>query len=129
MMKNLLLDYIPFEISRDQINESISDNDGRLIVKGVLQRAEAKNQNGRIYPKDTLVREAKKYAKLLTSSTVPNLFRGILFKNSIFLSVSKFFVISVFMNPGLIAFILIFLEPNSLDKDFVKPIIPALEAA
>ena len=39
-------------------------NDGKLIVKGVLQRAESKNQNGRIYPKDTLVREAKKYASI-----------------------------------------------------------------
>jgi hypothetical protein len=61
--KNLLVDYIPFEITREQINESISQNDGRLVVKGVLQRAESKNQNGRVYPKDTLVREAKKYAK------------------------------------------------------------------
>ena len=64
MSKSLLVDYIPFEISRETINESIKNNDGRLVVKGVLQRAEAKNQNGRIYPRDTLVREAKKYAKI-----------------------------------------------------------------
>ena len=64
MSKNLLVDYIPFEITREQINESISNNDGRLIVKGVLQRAEAKNQNGRVYPRETLVREAKKYAEV-----------------------------------------------------------------
>ena len=63
-MKELLVDYIPFDISRDMINESIKNNDGRLIVKGVLQRAEAKNQNGRIYPRETLMREAKKYAKV-----------------------------------------------------------------
>ena len=61
MNKQLIVDYIPFEVTREQINESISKNNGRLIVKGVLQRAEAKNQNGRVYPKDTLVREAKKY--------------------------------------------------------------------
>ena len=64
MSKNLLVDYIPFEVTREQINESITDNNGRLIVKGVLQRAEAKNQNGRVYPKETLVREAGKYAKV-----------------------------------------------------------------
>tara|TARA_R110000824_G_scaffold227231_1_gene415063 strand:+ start:1642 stop:2271 length:630 start_codon:yes stop_codon:yes gene_type:complete len=63
MSKQLIVDYIPFEITRDQINESIKQNDGRLVVKGVLQRAEAKNQNGRVYPRDTLVREASKYAK------------------------------------------------------------------
>ena len=64
MSKELLVDYIPFEVSRETINESMKDNNGRLVVKGVLQRAEAKNQNGRVYPKDTLVREAKKYAEV-----------------------------------------------------------------
>jgi hypothetical protein len=64
MSKNLLVDYIPFEVTRETINESIKTNDGRLIVKGVLQRAEAKNQNGRVYPRETLVREAKKYAQV-----------------------------------------------------------------
>ena len=64
MSKNLLVDYIPFEVTREQINESISKNNGRLVVKGVLQRANAKNQNGRIYPKDTLMREASKYSKI-----------------------------------------------------------------
>jgi len=64
MSKSLIVDYIPFEVTREQINESISDNDGRLVVKGVLQRAESKNQNGRIYPKETLMREASKYAKV-----------------------------------------------------------------
>ena len=64
MSKQILVDYIPFEVSREMINESITENNGRLIVSGVLQRADAKNQNGRVYPKDTLVREAKKYAKV-----------------------------------------------------------------
>ena len=63
MSKQLLVDYIPFEIERDKINESLKNNDGRLVVKGVLQRADAKNQNGRVYPSETLMREAKKYAK------------------------------------------------------------------
>tara|TARA_Y100000592_G_scaffold12009_1_gene16883 strand:- start:883 stop:1497 length:615 start_codon:yes stop_codon:yes gene_type:complete len=62
-MKELLVDYIPFEVSPEQINESIKNN-GKLVVKGVLQRAEAKNQNGRIYPKEILVREAKKYQEV-----------------------------------------------------------------
>ena len=61
--KNLLVDYIPFEVTKETINESMKNNNGRLVVKGVLQRAEAKNQNGRIYPRETLVREAKKYAE------------------------------------------------------------------
>ena len=60
-MKQLLVDYLPFEITANAVNESIAKNNGKLIVTGILQRAEAKNQNGRIYPKETLVREAKKY--------------------------------------------------------------------
>tara|TARA_A100000172_G_scaffold65969_1_gene45499 strand:- start:71 stop:646 length:576 start_codon:yes stop_codon:yes gene_type:complete len=34
---------------------------GVFEVEGVMQRAGAKNQNGRVYEKDILVREAKKY--------------------------------------------------------------------
>jgi len=60
-MKKVIVDYIPFEISPTQINESMKENNGKLVVKGVLQRAEAKNQNGRVYPREILVRESKKY--------------------------------------------------------------------
>ena len=62
-MKQLLVDYLPFEIKPDQIVESMKENQGRLVVRGVLQRAESKNQNGRVYPREVLMREAKKYAK------------------------------------------------------------------
>lgn len=61
MDKQLLIDYTVFEVTPQQINESLSKNNGRLIVTGVLQRAEAKNHNGRVYPMETLMREAKKY--------------------------------------------------------------------
>ena len=59
--KKLLVDYITFDISPEMINESMERNNGRLLVKGVLQRADAKNQNGRVYPRNILMREAKKY--------------------------------------------------------------------
>tara|TARA_A100001391_G_scaffold93006_1_gene61538 strand:- start:688 stop:1290 length:603 start_codon:yes stop_codon:yes gene_type:complete len=61
MDKKLIVDYLPFEVDRNRIDESIKENNGRLVVKGVLQRAESKNQNGRVYPKPVLEREAKKY--------------------------------------------------------------------
>ena len=60
-MKKLLVDYLPFDVKPEYINESIKENNGKLVVRGVLQRAEAKNQNGRVYPKETLMREAKKF--------------------------------------------------------------------
>ena len=62
MSKQLLVDYTVFEVSPQQINESMAQNNGRLIVNGVLQRANAKNHNGRIYPRHTLMREAEKYS-------------------------------------------------------------------
>jgi|TARA_R110002096_G_scaffold406756_1_gene605088 hypothetical protein len=61
MNRQLLVDVRPFDISTTKINESIKDNGGKLIVKGVLQRAEAKNQNGRVYPREVLLKEVGKY--------------------------------------------------------------------
>ena len=63
-MRQVIVDYIPFEVTPQQINESMKNNNGRLVVQGVLQRAEAKNQNGRVYPKETLMREAEKYSSV-----------------------------------------------------------------
>jgi len=61
MSKQLLVDYSVFEVSAQSINESLANNNGKLIVTGVLQRADARNQNGRVYPMEILMREAKKY--------------------------------------------------------------------
>ena len=63
--KQLLVSTIPFEFTRQSINESIKENDGRLIVKGVLQKAEEQNQNGRVYSRKLLEREASKYDDLI----------------------------------------------------------------
>jgi len=60
--KKLLIDCIDFNFSKDLLFEEAIKNDGkRLVVKGILQRANVKNQNGRVYKKDILVREGKKY--------------------------------------------------------------------
>ena len=64
MPKNLLIDYTPFDISPRMIMESERQNNGKVVVTGCLQRADAKNQNGRIYPKDILMREVKNYKKV-----------------------------------------------------------------
>ena len=62
MSRQLLVDVIPFEVTREQINEAMTKG-GPLVVHGVLQRAEAKNQNGRVYPRQILMREAEKYTE------------------------------------------------------------------
>ena len=56
----LLTEHIPFTVDRKIIEESISRNTP-LVVTGVIQRAEAKNQNGRIYPREVLEREIENY--------------------------------------------------------------------
>ena len=56
----LLTEYRPFHVDR-QLAESTLKENKPLTVKGVIQRAEAKNQNGRIYPREILEREIKKY--------------------------------------------------------------------
>jgi len=60
-MQQLLVEYNQFKVSPQMITESLESNGGKLIVSGVLQRANARNQNGRIYSKKILEREISKY--------------------------------------------------------------------
>ena len=63
MNKALLVEYMPFK-PIGAMNEQSGAKfgvPGGLVVQGVLQRAGAKNQNGRVYPKNILDHEAKKY--------------------------------------------------------------------
>jgi hypothetical protein len=60
-MKNLLLEYRPFIIENNLIEERTESGDRKLLVSGVLQRVNAKNQNGRVYPRKILEREVDKY--------------------------------------------------------------------
>tara|TARA_R110000737_G_scaffold332458_1_gene349400 strand:- start:150 stop:776 length:627 start_codon:yes stop_codon:yes gene_type:complete len=64
MSKQLLIDYTAFDITPQMIIESEQKNNGRVIVTGVLQRAGSKNQNGRVYPKDVLMREVSSYKEV-----------------------------------------------------------------
>ena len=56
----LLTEYRHFKVKKQLAEQAIKENKP-LIVQGVLQRAEAKNQNGRVYPKEILSREIQNY--------------------------------------------------------------------
>ena len=56
-MANVLVNVTPFK----PILRESKERPGVFEVEGVMQRAGAKNQNGRIYEKDLLMREVKKY--------------------------------------------------------------------
>ena len=56
----LLTEYRPFKVNKKLVEQSIKENKP-LVVSGIIQRAEAKNQNGRVYPKEVLMREIQNY--------------------------------------------------------------------
>jgi hypothetical protein len=58
MSKSLLIEYALFT-PKSVLSEGRGDRN--LMVEGVIQRADSKNQNGRIYPKNILEREVEKY--------------------------------------------------------------------
>jgi hypothetical protein len=57
----LLTEYRPFKVDKQLAEAAIRENK-TLIVTGVLQRADAKNQNGRVYPEKILRREVENYS-------------------------------------------------------------------
>ena len=63
----LLQEYRPFKVNKLLVEQSIKENKS-LIVSGVLQRADAKNQNGRVYPREILERERLSLSGLMLTS-------------------------------------------------------------
>jgi hypothetical protein len=65
MSKQLIVEYMPFKPvgSLNESNGAAYGIPGGFVVEGVLQRAGAKNQNGRIYPKNILHRECQRYQR------------------------------------------------------------------
>jgi hypothetical protein len=63
MTKQLIVEYMPFKPVGTLTEQSGAAYGipGGFVVQGVLQRAGAKNQNGRIYPKNILHRECQRY--------------------------------------------------------------------
>jgi hypothetical protein len=62
-MAELLTEYFQLKLNPQQINEAAGSKPGEgMFLNGVvIQRANAKNRNGRIYPEEILKREIDKY--------------------------------------------------------------------
>ena len=58
--KMLLENSIIFEYNDQKITQ---EDNGCMIVEGIVQRADAENHNGRSYPYQTLVKEVENYKK------------------------------------------------------------------
>lgn len=63
MQKQLLREWIGLEYSPQMIKESRDKNGGKLILQGIIQKADTQNQNKRIYPMGVLQREIENYKK------------------------------------------------------------------
>ncbi len=61
----ILTEWSPWEYNPDELNEQTEKNNGKLLMKGVLQKANTLNQNGRVYPIEVLEREVRNYQKFI----------------------------------------------------------------
>ena len=59
-MQQLLVEHFTLKVDPKLITES-KRLGNKLVLEGVIQRANAKNQNGRVYPKNILLREIQNY--------------------------------------------------------------------
>jgi hypothetical protein len=64
-MKQVLIETIPFSVSRTQLHEGLKAPSGNPLVEGILATAEVKNGNGRYYPKELWEREIDKYQQMV----------------------------------------------------------------
>ena len=63
--RKLLTEWMAFDYSADTIKESRDLNGGKIIMKGILQKSDTLNQNGRVYPREILNREVRNYQKFI----------------------------------------------------------------
>ena len=64
--KMVISEWYALDLTPEQLTEAVSDPTKPLILKDkLLQKANTKNANGRIYPNEVLFREVKKYSQLV----------------------------------------------------------------
>ncbi len=63
--RKLLTEWLAFDYNSETIKESKDLNNGKIIMKGILQKSDTLNQNGRVYPREILTREVRNYQKFI----------------------------------------------------------------
>ena len=64
----LLTETMTFEYDSTLLKEQAALSDGKFLMKGVLQKADTLNQNGRVYPAPVLEREVRNYQKFISEN-------------------------------------------------------------
>jgi hypothetical protein len=68
MALQLLREWYKVDYTPTLIKEDREKNGGKIILKGIIQKADAQNQNKRIYPQNVLRREVENYQKAVRES-------------------------------------------------------------
>lgn len=68
MKKQILREWIALDYKPELIKEAREKNNGKLILQGIIQKANTKNQNKRVYPAAILQREIENYQKAVRES-------------------------------------------------------------
>lgn len=61
----LLREWTPFNYDKKKLHEEKDAHNGRIMMRGILQKADVLNQNGRIYPREVLMQEVENYQKFI----------------------------------------------------------------
>ena len=61
---SIITEWIPFNVDKKVLEEQ-KRSGGPMMMKGILQKSETVNQNGRIYPRPILEREIRNYQKFI----------------------------------------------------------------
>ena len=61
---NVLREWTPISCSKEMLKES-REQYGKIMLTGIIQKANTLNQNGRVYPKPILEREIMNYQKMI----------------------------------------------------------------
>lgn len=62
----LLTEWSAWETTnKEELKEAIDSGSSRLVMKGILQKSNTLNQNGRVYPGEILEREVRNYQKFI----------------------------------------------------------------
>ena len=64
----LITEWSAWEYDKEKTINEATSNGGRYIMRGILQKANTLNQNGRVYPIDILEREVRNYQKFIAEN-------------------------------------------------------------
>ena len=64
----LITEWSAWEYDKTKTINEAADNGGKYIMRGILQKANTLNQNGRVYPIEILEREVRNYQKFIAES-------------------------------------------------------------